>query len=257
MGRARKMESISKNQLTRILSQQGSCVAVRHTDRLWGVRERIRFAVPHSTPTLVIGTVGVGVRGTPSSRKPPFLLVYSKSFNDSKHRPRPGRPFTFHDHGLSLRPWTTRVYTRLKRWYTSRPVASCTCFTPGTGRSGRCLGAVLLPENRFVTSCPHLSPCGHYTSPHPPPTRRRGWRVHPTTAACHLRLASPAARPVPHTAPHPLLLIHYSTTSPQQSMLSPTAAAGAAAESSARPRISARARSSAGSWRLAQASSDS
>eukprot|EP00964_Phaeocystis_antarctica_P140943 scaffold105885_cov48-Phaeocystis_antarctica.AAC.1 len=40
-------------------------------------------------------------------------------------------------------------------------------------------------------------------------------------------------------------------------MLSPTAAAGAAAGSSARPGISARARSSAGSWRLAQASSDS
>ena len=36
-----------------------------------------------------------------------------------------------------------------------------------------------------------------------------------TTQACPLGpiiVASPAARPVPHTAPHPLLLLHYSTS---------------------------------------------
>ena len=52
-------------------------------------------------------------------------------------------------------------------------------------------GTVLSPET--VLSPRVTSPCGHYTSPHPPPTRRRGWRVHPTTAR-HLGLASRASR---------------------------------------------------------------
>ena len=56
----------------------------------------------------------------------------------------------------------------------------------------------------------HLTLSGRYIHVHPPPppTRRRGWSVHPATGR-HLGFA-PATRPVPHTAPHPLLL-HYGT----------------------------------------------
>ena len=60
-------------------------------------------------------------------------------------------------------------------------------------------GAVLSPET--VLSPRVTSPCGHYTSPHPPPTRRRGWRVHPKTLR-HVGLACRSPR-VPHCPPPP------------------------------------------------------
>ena len=58
-------------------------------------------------------------------------------------------------------------------------------------------------SNRFVTSC-HLAVWPlHVPPPDPPPTRRRGWRVHPTTAR-YLGLASRAP-------PMYTLCRHYST----------------------------------------------
>ena len=78
--------------------------------------------------------------------------------------------------------------------------------------------AVLAAHPPGTVLSPHVTwhvtwPCGHYTSTHPPPTRRRGWRVHPTTA-CHLGLASRAPRRVSHTAPtrlplHSITLQYY------------------------------------------------
>jgi hypothetical protein len=53
----------------------------------------------------------------------------------------------------------------------------------------------LSPET--VLSPRVTSPWGHYTCPHPPPTRRRGWRV--STPRPSATLASPAATPVSHT----------------------------------------------------------
>ena len=50
-------------------------------------------------------------------------------------------------------------------------------------------------------------PSAHYTSTHPSPTRRRGWRVHHRLPPCP-RL--PRA-PCPTPASRPLLLLHYST----------------------------------------------
>ena len=51
-------------------------------------------------------------------------------------------------------------------------------------------------------------PTRRYTSTQPPPTRRRGWRIHPKTLR-HVGLAYRMPR-VPHCPP-PLLLLHYST----------------------------------------------
>ena len=136
---------------------------------------------------------------------------------------------------LSRRSWMAaarRLSASLRRWLTAAasPHTSLSFALPFESAPSMATAAVLaarpfglpfgvrMAQRRFVTwsgfvtsnrlSPRVTSPCGHYTSPHPPPTRRRGWRVHPTTA-CHLGLASRAPR-VPHCL-HPTTL-HYSTT---------------------------------------------
>ena len=68
---------------------------------------------------------------------------------------------------------------------------------------------------------PRRVACGHYTPPHPPPTRRRGWRVHPSTARHHpwpRQRRAPRVPPTPFRfvapAPYIYFLSHYTIQNP-------------------------------------------
>jgi hypothetical protein len=67
-------------------------------------------------------------------------------------------------------------------------------------------GALLSPETTVLS--PRVTSrrvaCGHYTPPHPPPTRRRGWRVHPSTARHH---PWPRQRRAPRVPPTPFRFV--------------------------------------------------
>jgi hypothetical protein len=83
-------------------------------------------------------------------------------------------------------------------------------------------GALLSPETTVLS--PRVTSrrvaCGHYTPPHPPPTRRRGWRVHPSTARHHpwpRQRRAPRVPPTPFRCvppPHIYFLSHYTIQNP-------------------------------------------